>query len=142
MVWSSINRFGRAPYDSRNQIKGFISYRLPLGSNSLTFGSVLQLRDGTPYQQERFEGAGIRFLTRRGALELEQTVQWDLSARLDWPLANGSAVEFKFEVFNVTDEQERLSVEQDIDSGRFGLPREVGDLQPSRSLRFSLGYTF
>jgi len=139
---NSVNRFGRAPYDSRNQIKGFISYRLPLGPNSLPFGSVFQLRDGTPYQQERFEGAGIRFLTRRGALELEQTFQWDLSARFDWPLANGSAVEFKFEVFNVTDEQERSSVEQDIDSGRFGLPREVGDLQPPRSLRFSLGYTF
>ena len=137
-----INRFGPAPYDRGNQFKLFANYQIPWKRGRLSLGSALQYQDGTPYQAEQFEGFGLRYLTPRGSLRLEDVWQLDLSAAVDFPLTGGTGVEVKLEVFNVTGEQTRIGVETDVDTGRLGLPRSIADLQRPRSLRLTVGLQF
>ena len=137
-----INRYGPAPYDRSSQLKVFANYQVPLSWGRLSFGSALGFQDGTPYQQEQFEEFGLRYLTPRGSLRLDDQWQWDLSVALDVHLAPEIDLEFKFEAFNLTDEQTRLGVETDIDTGRFGLPRSIADLSRPRSLRLTVGLQF
>ncbi len=134
-------RFGPAPYDRTYQLKTFASVRLPLGWADLAIGTALSISDGTPYQRERGEDLGTRFLTPRGSLELEDVFQWDLSLAMDVPLAGGMDLWLKLEAFNLTDEQERLGVETNVDFD-FGDPRSLADLQQPRRFRLTVGLDF
>lgn len=138
-----VNRFGPAPYDSSHQLKLFANVRVPLGWGDLSLGTAARYQDGTPYQPERLEELGLRFLARRGSLRLDDVFQWDLSAALDLPLAATAVeLEVKLEAFNVTDEQTRIGVETEVGTGRFALPRSIADLQRPRWLRLTLGLRF
>ncbi|MEM7352561.1 MAG: TonB-dependent receptor [Acidobacteriota bacterium] len=136
------NRFGPAPYDRPQQLKLFANYRLPLGRFDLTLGTAVRLDDGTPFQQESDEDLGTRFLTRRGSERLDELFQVDLSANLEITTAKGIDLLSKLEIFNLTNESTRLGAETDVDSGVFGLPRSLADLQRPRSIRWTLGVRF
>lgn len=137
-----VNRYGFAPYDRTNQLKLFATYRFPLGVSDLSIGSALRYEDGTPYQAETFEDYGIRFLTPRGSLRLDDFTQLDLSLDYELPFLQDMELGLKLEVFNVTDEQTVLGVETNVDLGRFERPREIGDLQAPRTFRLTLGFHF
>ncbi|MEM7352795.1 MAG: hypothetical protein AAF657_18515, partial [Acidobacteriota bacterium] len=137
-----VNRFGPAPYDRPHQIKIFAQVQEPLTWATVSIGNAVRFQSGTPYQQEFADGFGLRFLTPRGALRLENFWQWDLSAGLSWQWRSQAELEAKLEVFNLTDEQAQLGVETRIEGGRFGLPRSIADLQGPRQIRLTLGLRF
>jgi hypothetical protein len=137
-----VNRLGPAPYDSTHQLKLFANFRVPLGWGDLSLGTATRYQTGTPYQPERLEDLGLRFLSPRGSLRLDDLFQWDLAATLEVPLAASVELEVKLEAFNVTDEQSRLDVETEVGTGRFGEPRSIADLQRPRWLRLTLGLRF
>ncbi len=137
-----VNRFGPAPYDRPHQLGIFGNYQIPFERFLVSLGSILRYRDGVPYEMQQFEEAGIRFLTPRGSERLSGNFQWDLAAGLDVRLASELEVELKLEAFNVTDEQQQLAAESLVDTGLFGLPRTVNDLQRPRTYRFLLGLRF
>lgn len=137
-----VNRNGFAPFDRTHQLKLFATYRIPLGRSFFALGGAFRYEDGAPYQGEQFEDLGVRFLNPRGSLQLEDFVQLDLSLAFDFPLQAERELEVKLEVFNLTDEQSVLAVETDIDSNRFELPRDLGDVQSPRSFRLTFGFLF
>lgn len=136
------NRFGPAPYDRPQQLKLFASYQRRFGRIGLTLGAAARLDDGTPFQREQVEDLGVRFLTARGSERLDELFQIDLSANVEVPITKGFELLCKLEVFNLTDESTRLGAETDVDSGVFGLPRSLADLQRPRTLRWTLGFRF
>ncbi len=135
-----VHRFGLAPYDRTHQVKLFTSYRVPIGQGHLTIGSALRHEDGVPFQQEMLEDLGTRFLTPRGSQRLDSLHQFDVSFGLDWSTRYGLDVLAKLELFNLTDETTRLGAETDVESGIFGAPRSLADLQRPRSLRLTVGF--
>ncbi len=137
-----VNRSGFAPYDRTNQLKLFATYRIPLGASALSIGSALRYEDGAPYQAERFEDFGIRFLNPRGSLRLDDFTQLDLSLAFDFPVLSGMDLGLKLEIFNLSDEQTILGVETDVDSVRFEQPLELSNVQNPRSFRLTLGFHF
>ncbi|MCH9651444.1 MAG: TonB-dependent receptor [Deltaproteobacteria bacterium] len=136
------NRFGLAPFDRTQQLKLFANYDFSFGRAQLTAGTAFRFEDGIPFQQESTEDLGVRFRTRRGSERLEEVFQWDLSLNLSLPTAKGIELLSKIEVFNVTGENTRIGTETDIDSGIFGSPRSLADLQRPRAIRLSLGFRF
>ena len=58
------------------------------------------------------------------------------------PLVRDMELEAKLEAFNLTDEQAQVGVETDLQSGRFGQPRTLEDIQPPRNYRLTLGFRF
>ncbi|MCP4662298.1 MAG: TonB-dependent receptor [bacterium] len=137
-----VNRYGPAPYDRPHQLGLFGSYQFPLERVRLTLASALRYRDGTPYQRETLEDAGIRFLTPRGSERLSGVFQWDVSCNLGFRLAQEFDFEIKTEIFNVTGENRQLGTETLADTGLYGYPRSLGDLQAPRSYRLTLGLRF
>ena len=136
------NRFGPAPYDRPHQFVVFANYQKPFGRSLLSLGSVVQYRDGVPFQREQFEDAGVRFLTPRGSERLPGVFQWDLAAGYSLRLAPAFELELKGEVFNLTGENQQLGAESLLDTGLQGLPRTLGDLQVPRSFRVTVGLRF
>ena len=57
-------------------------------------------------------------------------------------LRPGLSVEVRAEVFNVTDQKQLLGVETLTDTGFFGKPRSILDLQAPRSYRVMVGVHF
>jgi hypothetical protein len=138
-----INRFGLAPYDRRDQIKLFSSYRWPWRRASFTFGTAMLYASGVPYQMEALDPLGVRFLTPQGSLRLPDQFELDLSLGSEYQLLRpGLTVELRAEVFNVTDQKQLLGVETLIDTGQFGKPRSIVDLQAPRSYRVTIGVRF
>ncbi len=137
-----VNRFGLAPYDRTHQLGVFGNYQIPFERLLISLGSALRYTDGVPYQAERFEEAGRRFLTPRGSERLPGVLQLDLAANFDVRLASELELELKAEIFNLTDEQEALAAESLLDTGLFGRPRTINALQRPRSYRFSIGLRF
>ncbi len=137
-----VNRFGPAPYDRPHQLGVFGTYKIPLGRSLVSLGSSLRYRDGVPYQRERDEPGGVRFLTPRGSERLSGIFQWDISA--DWAIKvlRELELEVRGEIFNLTNDSQQLTAESATDSGRFGLPSSVRDLQAPRSYRLTLGLRF
>ena len=83
-----------------------------------------------------------RLRTPRGAIRLDDVLQWDLSAAFDFDLVDDMEARVKFEVFNVTDEQTLLGVEPITDFANFGDPKTLSDIQRPRNFRLSLGIQF
>lgn len=137
-----VNRLGPAPFDRTNQLRLFMNYQTSIGQQHVSLGSVFRYQDGTPYQAERSEDLGVRFVTPRGSDRLEELWQLDLSASIDIPITSEIELEVELEAFNLTNEQNRIGVETDLDSGRFALPRSIADLQAPRSVRLTLGLRF
>lgn len=137
-----VNRQGPAPFDRTHQLKLFATYRQPIGRAFFALGGAFRYEDGAPYQGERFENFGIRFLNPRGSLQLEDFVQLDLSLAFDFPLQEDRELEVKLEVFNLTDEQSVLAVETDVDNARFEQPRSLTDIQTPRNFRLTFGFEF
>ncbi len=138
-----INRFGPGPYDRPHQVVLSANYQKPFGRSVLSLASVVQYRDGVPFQQEKFDPqAGIRFLTPRGSQRLPGVFQWDFAASYDLRLAPAFELELKGEVFNLTGESQQLGAESLLDTGLQGRPRTLGDLQVPRSFRFTVGLRF
>jgi hypothetical protein len=138
-----VNRSGLAPYDRRDQLKLFSTYRWPWRRANLSFGTAVLYSSGVPYQMEALDPLGVRFLTPRGALRLPDEFQLDLSFGSELlVLRPGLSVEVRAEVFNVTDQRQVLGVESLTDTGLFGKPRTILDLQAPRSYRVMLGVHF
>lgn len=138
-----VNRYGLAPYDRRDQIKVFSSYRWPWRRANLSFGTAVLYASGVPYQMEALDPLGVRFLTPRGSLRLPDQFQVDLSFGSEVLLLRpGLSVEVRAEVFNVTDQKQLLGVESLTDTGFFGKPRSILDLQAPRSYRVMVGVHF
>ena len=137
-----VNRFGRAPYDRTHQGKVFANFRQRLGRGTLSAGGVLAYETGTPYQREQAETLGNRFLTPRGALELDSLFQCDLSLAYRLPLKNDLGLTVKLEAFNVTDSQSVLAAETSVDFEEFGGPRSLADVQRPRRLRLGVSLRF
>ena len=138
-----VNRNGLAPYDRRDQIKVFSSYRWPWRRANLSFGTAVRYASGVPYQMEKLDPLGIRFLTPRGSLRLPDEFQLDLSFGSEVMLLRpGLSVEVRAEVFNVTDQKQIVGVESLTDTGFFGKPRSILDLQAPRSYRVMVGVHF
>lgn len=136
-----VNRDGPAPYDRTHQLKVFASHHRDVGPFALTFGSALRYETGTPYEEVERAPLGVRFLSRRGAFRLDDHFQWDISVSAAWPFGNGRALEARFEVFNLTDEQERLSVSS-VSGNDFERPQTIRDLQAPRNVRLTFGIRF
>lgn len=134
-----VNRLGPAPYDRPYQIGVFGSYHQPFGQAFLTLGSALQYRDGTPFQLEALEEAGIRFLTLRGSQRLSGVWQWDLAATLELELGSRLHLELRAEVRNLTDEQQVTHVESLLDTGQAGFPPSLEGLQTPRTFGLTIG---
>ncbi|HVT57417.1 MAG TPA: TonB-dependent receptor [Thermoanaerobaculia bacterium] len=137
-----INRYGLAPYDRRDQIKLFANYQLPFRRVSLTFGTAVLYQSGVPFQQETLDPLGVRFVTPQGSQRLPDVFQLDLSVTTDFRLSNELQLEAKAEVFNLTNQRQLLGIETLLDTGNFGNPRSLTDLQTPRSYRFTLGLRF
>ncbi|MEM7585685.1 MAG: hypothetical protein AAF560_20010, partial [Acidobacteriota bacterium] len=137
-----VNRFGPAPYDRPHQLGLFGTYQIPLGRSLVSLGSALRYRDGVPFQRERDDFFGVRFLSPRGSERLSGVFQWDISADLAVKVLNQLELEVRAEIFNLTNDSQQLAAESDIDTGRFGLPITVRDLQVPRSYRLTLGLRF
>ena len=137
-----INRYGPAPYDRPHQITIFGNYQASFRRVLVSLGSVLQYRDGVPYQLERFEDLGVRFVTPRGSERLSGALQWDLAANFSLRLAKDFELELKAEIFNLTGERQQLGAESLLDSGLVGLARTLEDLQTPRNFRLTLGLNF
>lgn len=138
-----VNRFGLAPYDRSHQLKIFGNYQVPIGAYNLSLGGVFRYETGIPYQEEALVDAGTRFETPRGTLRLDDVWQLDLSASFDFDFERENlGLEFKLEVFNLTNEQNVLGVETISNTGEFGQPRSLADLQAPRNLRLTLGLRF
>ena len=140
---NTVNRYGAAPYDARHRLQLYAIYRRSFAWGGLSLGTAVRYRDGFPYQPEQIDELGLRFLEPRGSRRLEDVFQWDVSAALDVPLASDSMeLEFKLEVFNLTDESSTLAVETELGTGRFEQPRSLADLQRPRHLRLLVGLQF
>jgi hypothetical protein len=138
-----INRFGLAPYDRRDQIKLFSSYRWPWRRADFFFGTAVFYASGVPYQMEALDPLGVRFLTPQGSLRLPDQFELDLSLGSEVQLLRpGLSIELRAEVFNVTDQKQVLGVETLTNTGQFGKPRSIVDLQAPRSYRVTLGIHF
>jgi hypothetical protein len=138
-----VNRYGLAPYDRRDQLKVFSSYRWPWRGIDLSLGTAALYESGLPYQMETLDPLGVRFLTPRGSLRLPDVFQLDLSLGSQFRLLNpGLAIEVRAEVFNVTNQKQVLAVDSLVDSGLFGKPTSILDLQAPRSYRVTLGLRF
>jgi hypothetical protein len=138
-----VNRYGLAPYDRRDQVKLFSSYRWPWRRANLSFGTAVLYASGVPYQVEALDPLGVRFLTPQGSLRLPDQFELDLSFGSEYQLLRpGLTVELRAEVFNVTDQKQVLGVETLTDTGQFGKPRSIVDLQAPRSYRVTLGIRF
>lgn len=151
-----VNRYGPAPYDRPHQLRVYGSYHLPLGRSDLTFAGAFRYSDGVPFERTVEEdiflgdefGFGpsvLRYLTPRGSERLSGNFNVDLA--LNYALRIGALDEYSFdlkaEIFNLTNENEQLGAESEIDDeGLFGLPRGLSDLQSPRSYRLTLGIRF
>ena len=103
---------------------------------------MVRFESGTPYQAQSEGDFGQLFLTPRGELSTPDILQWDLSVTFAARTGARIDLELKGEIFNVTDEQERLASESRVGSGFFGLAPTLADLQAPRSYRLSLGLRF
>ncbi len=137
-----VNRFGPAPYDRPHQLGVFGTYQIPFGRSLVSLGSSMRYRDGVPFQRERDDQFGVRFLTPRGSERLSGTFQWDISADLAVKVLRELELEVRAEIFNLTNDSQQLAADSEVDFGRFGLPRTVRDLQAPRSYRLTLGLRF
>ena len=148
-----VNRFGPAPYDRPHQLRAYGSYFFGSERLGLSLAAGLQYRDGVPYQFETLEDVdlgpdseffftAVRFMTPRGSERLSGVLQLDLAANLDVLLAGQYQLELKAEVFNLTGEREQIGAESLADTGLFGAPRSLADLQTPRSYRLTLGLRF
>ncbi|HEV3073197.1 MAG TPA: hypothetical protein VHB47_02165, partial [Thermoanaerobaculia bacterium] len=138
-----VNRYGLAPYDRRDQVKVFSSYRWPWRRVNFSFGTAVLYSSGVPYQMEALDPLGVRFLTPRGSLRLPDQFQVDLSFGSEVVLLRpGLSVEVRAEVFNVTDQKQLIGVETLTDTGFFGQPRSILDLQAPRTYRVMVGVHF
>ncbi len=137
-----INRYGFAPYDRPHRLRLYTHNRVPLGRASLGFGNVLRYESGVPHDRVSIDNFGERYLRPRGAERLSDLWQWDLALLLDVRLGPSLELELKGEVFNVSNETDVLNAESVLQSGYFGLPRSLADLQQPRNYRLSLGLRF
>ncbi len=139
-----VQRFGPAPYDRSHQLKLFGNYQVPVGPGNLSLGGAFRYESGTPYQEERqVDNIGTRFETPRGSLRLDDVWQVDLSASFDLDFKQEKlGLEFKLEAFNLTDEQNVLAVETILNTGEFGEPRSLSDIQAPRNFRLTVGLRF
>ncbi len=147
---TSINRFGPAPHDRPQQLRLFGTYLFPFERLGLSLAAALRYADGVPFQLEVIERVDVfgspvelvRFATPRGSERLSGTFQLDTAVNFDLRLSRDVDFEIKAEIFNLTGEKEQLGVESLADTGIFGRPRTLGDLQAPRSYRLTLGLRF
>jgi hypothetical protein len=139
-----VNRFGPAPYDRSHQLKIFSSAQFPFGRHNLSLGAAFVFESGLPFQREALDpgGLGVRFLTPRGSDRLPDVLQLDLGLGYEVRLTAGLDLELRGEVFNVTNQRRVLAVETLVDTGNFGQPRSLADLQAPRNYRLLLGLRF
>jgi outer membrane receptor protein involved in Fe transport len=116
------NATGLAAYDRPHNFKLFGAYVLPIGSLvDLTFGTNFDYISGINYRKNRavtalnpVTGAAVANVTYNyeplGSDELDAYFSWDLSLEAVFNVWKSVQLGVKGEVFNVTDEQEKITV--------------------------------
>ncbi|MCH9649039.1 MAG: TonB-dependent receptor [Deltaproteobacteria bacterium] len=137
-----VNRVGPAPYDRPHRLRLFGNYQKPWKRANLSLGTAIRLDSGTPYEAIADDPFGQRFLSPRGDFTLPDVFQWDFSAVVNLKPSDALEVELKVEVFNVSNEQRQVGAVSELNTGLFGRPRSIVDLQAPRSFRMTLGLRF
>jgi len=137
-----VNRQGLAPYDRTHRLRAFGTYLIEGHRVSLILGSAFRFESGVPYQAQADGDFGELFLTPRGELSSPDILQLDLSTTVRLRPAKNLEMEVKAEVFNLTNEQERLASETNVNLGFFGLAPSTVDLQAPRNYRLSVALKF
>jgi hypothetical protein len=134
------NLYGLAPYDRKHQLGAFGLYQVSWGRVAVTLGAGLRYQSGLVYQAQVEDDFGTVFLEPRGSRRLPDTLQIDASLGTDVDLGRDVALRVELEAFNLSDEQEQLGADGDVD--RLGQARSIADLQAPRSLRLTAGVRF
>ena len=105
---------GLLPNDREYQFKVYGSYLWPF---KLITGFYAQYLDGTPISQlgaHPVYGASERFVTPRGSFGRTPDT-YNIDIHLEYPISFGNGLELKLigDIFNITDEQEPATVDQD-----------------------------
>jgi hypothetical protein len=105
---------GLLPNDREHQFKVYGSYVWPF---KLTTGFFGQFLSGTPISKlgsHTIYGRRERFVTQRGSAGRTDDV-WNVDLHLEYPISFGGDLELKLiaDVFNVTDEDNATSVDQE-----------------------------
>jgi len=113
--------FGPLPNDREHQFKAYGSYLWPF---KLTTGFYAEFLSGTPISQlgrHRFYGRRERFITPRGSFGTTPDV-YHVDLHLEYPITFGGGTELKLiaDVFNISDEQEPTTVDQEFNNRRPG----------------------
>ena len=137
-----VNREGPSPFDRPHRLRVFGNYQRPWKRWNLSLGTAVRLDSGTPYEAIAEDPLGQRFLSPRGEFTLPELFQWDFSAVLTLEAAQALEIELKAEVFNLTNEQRQVGAVSELNTGLFGRPRSIVDLQAPRSFRLTLGLRF
>ncbi len=167
-VNNGANKTGRPVYDRPHNIKLNAAYLRPIGPVNLTVGALAEFISKRRYERQRpvnvlvpgttrdsgFTG-NTYFYEERGSFEqpgLEGFL--DFSSELTWRIANTHQAGFKAEIFNLTDNQEKVIVNNVAWCGssstaacttavnNFGTASARGSFLLPRRYRFSLIYRF
>lgn len=125
-----VGAFGRLPNDRPNQFKVYGSYLWPF---KLTTGFTGQYLDGTPISKlgaHNVYGANERFIIPRGSFGRTAAI-WNIDVHVEYPITFGSGLQLKLiaDIFNITDQQEPLTVDQEWTTERLRAtvnPNECG----------------
>jgi outer membrane receptor protein involved in Fe transport len=111
--------FGPLPNDREHQFKTYGSYLWPF---KLTTGFFAEFLSGTPISQlgrHRVYGRRERFIVPRGSFGTTPDI-WHVDLHLEYPITFGGGTELKLiaDVFNISDEQEPFTVDQEYNLRR------------------------
>ena len=120
-VTTGANKIGLASYNRPHYLKAQANYSVPLGRANVTLGMLGNWRSGFNYTPLRtvnvinpvtgaVHGAATWFYENRGSHRLGGVFEIDSAIEATWRLWKTMEVGFKGEVFNMTDEQEQVSV--------------------------------
>jgi outer membrane receptor protein involved in Fe transport len=120
-VANGANKSGAPSYDRPHNFKLNAAYVRPVGPVTLSFGGLTEALSKFRYEKVRsmevlFPGTNTAsgnlltyFYNERGADPVEG-MEWYLDASVEatWRIVNTNQAAFKFEIFNITDHQEKL----------------------------------
>ena len=126
-VQDGANKLGLATYDRPHYVKALTNYSVPVGRANVTLGLAGNWRSGLNYTPTRtvnvLNPAGqpvataVYFYTDRGADRLDSVWEVDTALEATWRLWRNLEIGFKGEVFNVTDQQEQVAVNNAVFCG-------------------------
>lgn len=158
-VANSALKDGGPSYDRPHDLKFGGAYLFQLGPVNLTLGSVGEWISGSTYEKtgtasvldpfgDESGQTLTYFYTQNGSDHLGDTWSVDASVEATWRIFNSAEIGLKAEVFNVTDNQEKIGVNNttwcndataacQTNRDRYGTATSRGSFQGPRSYRFT-----